>query len=168
MGKILIFSIIFIITFLLVAKYHRQQITIILVSCLIVLFLAIFLLEDFTWHNVIDHYIEWEVLAVVFGMSLLVETISETGLFDWLIIRMLKISKGEVFPLFVLTFILTMLLSSVLANVTAMILVSSMIISTCKGLDYDPTPFILGAVLATDLAGMATLVSSLPAILVGA
>ncbi|MFX0173312.1 MAG: SLC13 family permease, partial [Candidatus Hodarchaeota archaeon] len=57
---------------------------------------------------------------------------------------------------------------SVLANVTAMILISSMVITTCKGLDYDPTPFILGAVLATDLAGMATLVSSLPAILVGA
>ncbi|MFX0014902.1 MAG: SLC13 family permease [Promethearchaeota archaeon] len=167
-GKMVIFSLVFIVTFLLVAKYHLDQLTIILVSCLIVLILAIFLLEDFTWYNVVDHYIEWEVLAVVFGMSLLVETISETGLFDWLIIRILKISKGEVFPLFVLTFILTILLSSVLANVTAMILVGSMIITTCKGLDYDPTPFIVGAVLATDLAGMATVVSSLPAILVGA
>ncbi|UCG04454.1 MAG: anion permease [Candidatus Heimdallarchaeota archaeon] len=163
-----IFSLVFIVAFLLVAKYHHEQLTIILVSCLIVLTLAIFLLEDFTWNNVVDHYIEWEVLAVVFGMSLLVETISDTGLFDWLIIRILKISKGEVFPLFVLTFILTILLSSVLANVTAMILVGSMIITTCKGLDYDPTPFILGAVLATDLAGMSTVVSSLPAILVGA
>ncbi len=163
-----IFSFVFIVTFLLVAKYHYEQLTIILVSCLIVLTLAIFLLEDFTWNNVVDHYIEWEVLAVVFGMSLLVETISETGLFDWLIIRILKISKGEIFPLFVLTFILTMLLSSMLANVTAMILVGSMIITTCKSLDYDPTPFILGAVLATDLAGMLTVVSSLPAILVGA
>ncbi len=168
MGKILVFSLLFISTFILVAKYHHQQITIILVSCLIGLALALLLFEGFTWYNIIDHYIEWEVLAVVFGMSLLVETTSETGLFDWLIIRMLKISKGEVFPLFVLTFILTMLLSSVLANVTAMILVSSMIITTCKGLDYDPTPFILGAVLATDLAGLSTLVSSLPAILVGA
>ncbi|MFX0124293.1 MAG: SLC13 family permease [Candidatus Hodarchaeota archaeon] len=167
-GKMLIFSLVFIVTFILVAKYHHEQLTIILVSCLIVIVLAILLLEDFTWNNVVDHYIEWEVLAVVFGMSLLVETISDTGLFDWLIIRILKISKGEVFPLFVLTFILTMLLSSVLANVTAMILVGSMIITTCKGLDYDPTPFILGAVLATDLAGMATVVSSLPAILVGA
>ena len=167
-GKMVLFSLVFLVTFILVAKYHHEQLTIILVSCLIVLVLAIFLLEDFTWNNVVDHYIEWEVLAVVFGMSLLVETISDTGLFDWLIIRILKISKGEVFPLFVLTFLLTMLLSSVLANVTAMILVGSMIITTCKGLDYDPIPFLLGAVLATDLAGMATVVSSLPAILVGA
>lgn len=167
MGKILVFSLIFIATFLLIAKFHHQQITIILVSCVIALILANFLLEGFTWNRVVDHYIEWEVLAVVFGMSLLVEATSETGLYDWLIIGMLKISKGKIFPLFVLTFILTMLLSSVLANVTAMILISSMVITTCKGLDYDPTPFILGAVLATDLAGMATLVSSLPAILVG-
>ncbi|MFX0149695.1 MAG: SLC13 family permease [Candidatus Hodarchaeota archaeon] len=167
-GRMLIFSVLFIITFILVARYHHQQITIILVACVIALILAVFLLEGFTWNNIVDHYIEWEVLAVVFGMSLLVNAISEAGLFDWLIIGMLKISRGRIVPLFILTFIITMVLSSVLANVTAMILISSMVITTCKGLDYDPTPFILGAVLATDLAGMATLVSSLPAILVGA
>jgi Na+/H+ antiporter NhaD/arsenite permease-like protein len=100
-------------------------------------------------------------------MSILVEATSETGLFDWVIIRMLKISKGNIFPLFALTFLLTFALSTVLANVTAMILVSSMILTVCNGLDYDPTPFLLSAVMATSLAGMATLVSSLPAIMVG-
>ncbi len=129
--------------------------------------MAALLLEGFEWHNVVDHYMEWEVLAVVFGMSLLVESTAETGLFDWVIIRMLKISKGEVYPLFIMTFLLTLALSTVLANVTAMILISSMIFTLANALDYDPTPFILSAVLATDVAGMATLVSSLPAILVG-
>lgn len=66
-----------------------------------------------------------------------------------------------------MTFLLTLALSTVLANVTAMILISAMIFTICNGLDYDPNPFLLSAVLATDLAGMATLVSSLPSILVG-
>jgi Na+/H+ antiporter NhaD/arsenite permease-like protein len=129
--------------------------------------LAVVLLESFQWSQIVDHYIEWEVLAVVFGMSILVGATAETGLFDWLIIRMLKTSKGKIFPLLILTFLLTLVLSSVLANVTAMILISSMIFTTCKGLDYDPTPFVFTAILATDLAGMATVISSLPAILVG-
>jgi Na+/H+ antiporter NhaD/arsenite permease-like protein len=110
---------------------------------------------------------EWEVLAVVFGMSILVEAAAETGLFDWIIIRMMQVSKGEITPLFIMTFLLTLILSTVLANVTAMILISTMIFTICQALDYDPTPFLLAAVLATDLAGMATLISSLPAILVG-
>ncbi|MFX0016335.1 MAG: SLC13 family permease [Promethearchaeota archaeon] len=167
-GNMILFSMIFVGTFLLVARYHNLQLTIILVSCSISVLLAFFLLEDFHWNRIIDHYMEWEVLAVVFGMSILVEATSETGLFDWLIIRMLKISKGNIFPLFALTFLLTFSLSTVLANVTAMILVSSMILTVCNGLDYDPTPFLLGAVLATSIAGMATLVSSLPSIMVGA
>lgn len=167
-----LFGFIFVVTFLLVAKYHHKQITIIFVSCAISLLLASYFFEHFHWELVVlpphlGGYMEWEVLAVVFGMSILVEATSETGLFDWIIIRMLKISKGRVFPLFFLTFILTFVLSTVLANVTAMILISSMILTVSNGLDYDPTPFLLGAVLATSLAGMATLVSSLPAIMVG-
>ncbi len=167
-GNMILFSLIFVGTFLLVAKYHHLQLTIILVACSVSLLLALLLLEDFRWLHVIDEYMEWEVLAVVFGMSILVAATSETGLFDWLIIRMLKISRGNIFPLFALTFILTFSLSTVLANVTAMILVGSMILTVCNGLDYDPTPFLLSAVLATSLAGVATLVSSLPAIMVGA
>ena len=173
-ANVLLFGIIFVGTFLLVALYHERQITIIFVSCGISLLLASILFETFKWSLVVlpsgdpfHGYMEWEVLAVVFGMSVLVEATSETGLFDWLIIRMLKISKGRVFPLFIMTFLLTFALSTVLANVTAMILISSMILTVSNGLDYDPTPFLLGAVLATSLAGMATLISSLPSILVG-
>ena len=167
LGNMVLFALIFVLTFILVARYHHLQITIILVACSLALILAALLLKSFEWSLIVDHYIEWEVLAVVLGMSILVESTADTGLFDWLIIRMLKISKGSVLPLFIMTFLLTLALSTVLANVTAMILIASMIFTICKGLDYDPTPFLLAAVLATDLAGMATLISSLPAILIG-
>ena len=167
LGIILLFSMIFVITFLLIARFHHLQITIILVACSISVLLATLLLESFEWSHIVDHYMEWEVLVVVLGMSILVEATAETGLFDWLIIRVMQITKGEVFPLFVMTFLLTLVLSTVLANVTAMILISSIIFTICQALDYDPIPFLIAAVLATDLAGMATLISSLPAILVG-
>ncbi|MHA1942263.1 MAG: SLC13 family permease [Candidatus Hodarchaeales archaeon] len=166
-GNIFLFSLIFIVTFILVARFHHLQITIILIACSISILLASLLLESFQWSHVVDHYMEWEVLAVVLGMSIMVEATAETGLFDWVIVRMMQVSKGAVTPLFLMTFLLTLILSTVLANVTAMILISSMVFTICQALDYDPTPFLLAAVLATDLAGMATLISSLPAILVG-
>lgn len=92
LGNMVLFSLIFVVTFILVAKYHHHQLTIILVACSISLLLAFVLLpKSFQWNRVVNHYMEWEVLAVVFGMSILVEATVETGLFDWLIIRMLKI-----------------------------------------------------------------------------
>jgi Na+/H+ antiporter NhaD/arsenite permease-like protein len=108
-----IFSLIFVLTFILVARYHHLQITIILVACSVALLLAALLSESFEWASVVYNYIEWEVLAVVLGMSILVESTAETGLFDWLIIRMLKVSKGNVLPLFIMTFLLTLALSTV-------------------------------------------------------
>ena len=67
-GNMILFSVIFIGSFLLVAKFHHQQLTIILVASSISLILAYFLLEDiqsYGWSCVIGHYVAWEVLAVV-------------------------------------------------------------------------------------------------------
>jgi Na+/H+ antiporter NhaD/arsenite permease-like protein len=167
LGNMVFFFSIFIITLILVAKYHEDQIKIIFVACALSLLFASILLDEFSWNVIIEHYIEWDVLAVIFGMLLLTEAVSETGFFDWFIILLLKVSQGRPFPLFVLTFFITLVMSAFLANVTAIILISSMIINICKSLDYDPIPLLFAALLATDVAGMATLVSSLPAILVG-
>ncbi|MFW9903770.1 MAG: SLC13 family permease [Candidatus Thorarchaeota archaeon] len=166
-GRMFLFSGLFIITFVLVANYHEKQLTIILVAASIALLLATVFFEGFLWEMVIVNFVEWEVLAVVFGMSMLVGATTKTGIFDWLIIITLRISKGRIFPLYILTFLVTFSLSTVLANVTAMLLISAMILTVCTGLDYDPTPFLMTAVLATALAGMTTLVSSLPSIMVG-
>ncbi len=163
-----LFGLIFLVTFLLVAKFEHLKLTIVLTASAIALILASVSLAKFEWNHITSKYIVWEVLAVVLGMTMLIEVTSETGLFDWLIIRMLKLSKGQPWLLFLFTFVLTFFLSTVLANVTAMLLVSSMILTVSKGLDYDPVPFILSAVMGTEIAGMTTLVSSLPAIMVGA
>ncbi len=176
-GVMLIFSAIFLGAFILIALNHDKQVTIIMIASAIALLLAMVLsmmnlFEGFSFEKVLlptepyQGYQEWEVLAVVFGMTLLVEAVSETGFFDWVIITLLKFSKGAVYPLFIITFLITLALSTVLANVTAMILIGSMILTICKGLDYNPTPFLMAAVLATALAGMATPVSSLPALLI--
>ncbi|MFX1284062.1 MAG: SLC13 family permease [Promethearchaeota archaeon] len=111
-------------------------------------------------------FIEWEVISIVFGMSLLVAVLSDTGLFDMVSIRTIKASQGTPKRLLVLVFFLTMVLSALLDNTTAIILLSGITVTVTRGLDLDPKPYILAEVSATVMAGIITVIGSLPGILI--
>ncbi|MFW9903940.1 MAG: SLC13 family permease, partial [Candidatus Thorarchaeota archaeon] len=111
-------------------------------------------------------FIEWEVISIVFGMSLLVAVLSDTGLFDMVSIRTIKASQGTPKKLLVLVFFLTLILSALLDNTTAIILLSSITITVTRGLDLNPKPYILAEVAATIMAGIITVIGSLPGILI--
>lgn len=111
-------------------------------------------------------FIEWEVISIVFGMSLLVAVLSDTGLFDMVSIRTIKASQGTPRRLLVLVFFLTLILSALLDNTTAIILLSSITITVTRGLDLNPKPYILAEVAATVMAGIITVIGSLPGILI--
>ncbi len=111
-------------------------------------------------------FIEWEVISIVFGMSLLVAVLSVTGLFDMVSIRTIKASGGTPKKLLVLVFALTLVLSALLDNTTAIILLSGITITVTRGLDLNPIPYILAEVAATIMAGIITVIGSLPGILI--
>jgi Na+/H+ antiporter NhaD/arsenite permease-like protein len=111
-------------------------------------------------------FIEWEVISIVFGMSLLVAVLSDTGLFDMVSIRTIKASQGTPKKLLILVFFLTLILSALLDNTTAIILLSSITITVTRGLDLNPKPYILAEVAATVMAGIITVIGSLPGILI--
>lgn len=111
-------------------------------------------------------FIEWEVISIVFGMSLLVAVLSDTGLFDMVSIRTIKSSQGTPKKLLVLVFFLTLILSALLDNTTAIILLSSITITVTRGLNLNPKPYILAEVAATVMAGIITVIGSLPGILI--
>jgi Na+/H+ antiporter NhaD/arsenite permease-like protein len=111
-------------------------------------------------------FIEWEVISIVFGMSLLVAVLTDTGLFDMVSIRTIKASQGAPKRLLVLVFFLTLVLSALLDNTTAIILLSSITITVTRGLNLNPKPYILAEVAATVMAGIITVIGSLPGILI--
>ena len=115
---------------------------------------------------IFSSFIEWEVISIVFGMSLLVAVLSVTGLFDMVSIRTIKASRGTPKKLLVLVFALTLVLSALLDNTTAIILLSGITITVTRGLDLNPIPYILAEVAATIMAGIITVIGSLPGILI--
>ncbi|MFX0053054.1 MAG: SLC13 family permease, partial [Candidatus Hermodarchaeota archaeon] len=111
-------------------------------------------------------FIEWEVISIVFGMSLLVAVLSDTGLFDMVSIRTIKMSQGVPRRFLILVFFLTLVLSALLDNTTAIILLAGITITVTRGLDLNPKPYILAEVAATVMAGIITVIGSLPGILI--
>ncbi len=111
-------------------------------------------------------FIEWEVISIVFGMSLLVAVLSDTGLFDMVSIRTIKMSQGIPKKFLILVFFLTLVLSALLDNTTAIILLAGITITVTRGLDLNPKPYILAEVAATVMAGIITVIGSLPGILI--
>ena len=89
------------------------------------------------------------------------------GVFEYLGVRMSKVSKGNMWRLMVMFCIFTATISMLIDNVTTVLLIVPITISIFKTLKISPIPFILAQVLASNVGGTATLVGDPPNILIG-
>lgn len=94
-----------------------------------------------------------DILLLLIGMMMIVSFISETGLFQWFAIRVVKLVRGE--PL---------LLLILLSLITA---ISSAFLDLAKQLQLDPFPFVMTEVLSSDIGGMATLIGDPTQLIIG-
>ena len=66
--------------------------------------------------------IQFETLALLMAMMLLVEVSREAGIFSWLAVKIAKLSRGNPLFLFLLLTLTTAVVSSFLDNVTTVVL----------------------------------------------
>lgn len=110
---------------------------------------------------------EWSTLGLLFGMMLLVGELSNTGIFEWLAVRLLVASKGSFTRLLVLLGLLTAVASAFLDNVTTMLLLAPVTIDMCNILQVDPRPYLISEVILSNVGGAATLIGDPPNIIIG-
>ena len=129
--------------------------------------------EQFVPHDAEHHLpvyidmIEWEVIGIVIGATVFVEIASRSGIFTWISVRILKVSRGDPFALLAWLSILTVIFSAFLDNITAMIIIGSLTIVACRKLGLDAKPFLITEGIMTNVGGLLTLISSLPNVIVG-
>jgi len=111
-------------------------------------------------------FLDLGVIGILIGTFMMTEVAEEVGVFEYLAIRFLKVSRGEPKRLFLLFSVLMILLSAILSNLVATVLISSLTIVACKNLGLDPKPYIFGEAIFANLGGLLTLISSVPNILV--
>lgn len=113
------------------------------------------------------HSIDLNVIFLLIGMMIIVHITSESGLFQWIAIKIAKTVRGEPFPLMLLLMVITAVFSALLDNVTTILLLGPVTILITEQLKIDSIPFLIAEVIASNIGGTATLIGDPPNILIG-
>lgn len=107
-----------------------------------------------------------EVIFLLMGMMMIVEIMSDTGVFQWLAIRIAQAVKGDPVKILVFISIITAFFSAVLDNVTTILLVVPVTIFLAKRLEVDPEPFVLLQIFMSNIGGTATMIGDPPNLII--
>jgi Na+/H+ antiporter NhaD/arsenite permease-like protein len=98
-------------------------------------------------------YIDFNTIGLLLGMMIIVAIMSNTGIFQYLGIRAIKVSKGDLWKLMVLLCVFTATVSMFIDNVTTVLLMVPIVISVLRSLRISPIPFIIAMVLTSNVGG---------------
>ncbi len=111
--------------------------------------------------------IDWNVIFLLVGMMIIANILRETGLFQWIAIKAVKIAKGSPIRILLILSTITAVSSALLDNVTVVILVAPITLLAAASLQISPIPLLIAEVLASNIGGTATLIGDPPNILIG-
>lgn len=83
-----------------------------------------------------------EILLLLMGLMMVVEIMSETGIFQWAAIKVAQQAKGDPMKILMMLSAVTALCSAFLDNVTTILLIVPVTVLLAKKLKIDPFPFI--------------------------
>ncbi|TFG28004.1 MAG: hypothetical protein EU532_06240 [Promethearchaeota archaeon] len=113
-----------------------------------------------------DGYVNLHSLVLIIGMMFIVAISNEAGLFQFLAIKLIKLSKGKPIRLMLILCLLCVFISAILNNILAVIILIPLTITVSRILNIDPTPYILTEAVIVNLGGSIFLISSIPNILI--
>ena len=113
-------------------------------------------------------YIAFDVIFLLVGMMILVNIASKSGIFKWMALQLLKMTKGHPKMVLFTLAAFTAIASAFLDNVTTVVLMLPITFVIAKELDVDPIPFLITEILASNIGGTATLIGDPPNIIIGA
>jgi Na+/H+ antiporter NhaD/arsenite permease-like protein len=108
-------------------------------------------------HFVIE-VINFNTIGLLLGMMIIVAVLGETGIFNWVGVKALRLSQGNLWKLMLILCIFTAFTSMFVDNMTIILLMVPVTLSIFKSIHISPLPFILGQTLASNIGGAATLI----------
>nr|WP_272495692.1 ArsB/NhaD family transporter [Bacillus pinisoli] len=112
-------------------------------------------------------YIDWNTIALLFAMMILVSVTSKTGIFEFVAIYIAKVVKGHAIPLLFMISLVTALGSAFLANVTTVLLLVPILFKIVRILEVPALPYLVGIILSANIGGTATLIGDPPNMMIG-
>lgn len=111
--------------------------------------------------------INWETIVFIFGMMVMVEGMAHVGFFRWLCMRIAKMVKYKIVPIFFTFMILSFVLAMFIDSITVILFLAAVTIELAVLLKFNPVPMILAEIFCANLGGSATMCGDPPNIIIG-
>ena len=107
-----------------------------------------------------------EPILVITGMTVVAEMMRSAGVFQFLAVYFIRLTRGNPKKLFLIFCLLTAALSTVLLNTVVILIMGYLVILTCYALEIKPHGFFLGTLLAIGAGGAFTLIGTTPNVII--
>lgn len=111
--------------------------------------------------------LDLNVLVLLAAMMALVGVLRTTGVFEWMVVVLLRRARGRPLAVLGLVIVFTAVLSAFLDNVTTVIFVTPMVIGLARRLSLNAAAILLPMVMASNIGGTTTLIGDPPNIMIG-
>ena len=111
--------------------------------------------------------INWQTIIFIAGMMIMVEGLARVGFFRWLCMRLAKLVKYQVIPIFMTFMVLSFVLAMFIDSITVILFLAAVTIELSKLLEFNPVPMILSEIFCANLGGSATMCGDPPNIIIG-
>ena len=112
------------------------------------------------------HAIDFNTIALLLGMMIIISTLEIDGFFEWIATRTLAIADTPFKLLVVLSFT-TGIASAFLVNDAVVLLFTPVIIGMCLSLRLNPIPFLIAEILSSNIGSAMTITGNPQNMLIG-
>ena len=144
-----------------------------LAGAVIVYFVLIYLerkdfkiILDLLFGSESEGFVNLHSLILIIGMMFIVEISKEAGLFQFIALNLIKLSKGKPIYLMSIFCMITIFISAILNNILTVIILIPLTITVSRILNVNPSPYILTQAILVNIGGTFFTISSIPNILI--
>ena len=111
--------------------------------------------------------VPWPTIMFIFSMMMIVAMSARSGLFQWLAVVAIQITKGHPRTLYFAFIILTFFVSFFFDTVTTMLILAPLTIEIMKVLNRDFRPYLIAEAIVANFGSIPSLIGSVPNIVIG-
>ena len=100
-------------------------------------------------------------------MMIMVEGMANSGFFRWLCMKIAKLVKYQIIPIFITFMLLSFVLAMFIDSITVILFLAAVTVELSQLLKFNPVPMILAEIFCANLGGSATMCGDPPNIIIG-
>lgn len=177
--SVVVSLVLFAIIMIVFTKEEWDYVSVSIIAAVIAVLVAIMFIPDVMWEippgteDVVSYkffafanHIEFDALIFLSSMQIIISIAERNKLFQWLVLKVLRVTKGNHRKFFYLTCFVSCLSASIISDITVAIIFVPLVIRASKILEINAAPYLYGISFTINIGSLYTPFSSAENILI--